>query len=184
MSEPLVERLRRGDSLAYREAVELYGASIYGFLVRMSRDRALAEDLAQDTWIALARSARSLEMDTRLLPWLYTVARNAYRSHRRWALLDPSRWLVAEPSDGAGDSNETPEMHAMANQTRDRLERAMAKLEPNDREALLLGLDADLTSADRAKIAGVSDDAYRQRLHRARAALAEELRITNSRGAR
>jgi|GEM_PF-2411490 len=117
MPSDLVERLRRGDDDAYREAVALHGNGLYSFLLRLCGQRELAEDLFQETWLALARHAVKLPPDTRLAPWLYAVARNAYRSHRRWAWVDVSRWLVVDHDDTLASCEASPEQVAVAGQT-------------------------------------------------------------------
>src|SRR5262245_65663621 len=79
----LVARLRDGDTGAFDEVYGAYRSRIFAFLLRMSRSRTIAEDLLDETWLRLVRHACSLSPDTRLGPWLFTVARNLYWSHRR-----------------------------------------------------------------------------------------------------
>jgi RNA polymerase sigma-70 factor (ECF subfamily) len=87
----LVKGLMRADPQAFDAAYERLRAPLYAFLVRLSGQRALAEDPLQETWLRLARRATELPVDAELRPWLFTVARNLYISHRRWALLDAQR---------------------------------------------------------------------------------------------
>src|SRR5512145_2118176 len=84
----LVEGLRRGDTAAFDLAYDAYRARLFAFLLRLSRRRAVAEDLLDETWLRLVRHARDLQPDTRLSAWLFTVARNLYWSHRRTCLLE------------------------------------------------------------------------------------------------
>jgi len=74
----LVARLREGDTGAFDEAYDAYRPRVFAFLLRMTRSRAVAEDLLDETWLRLVRHARRLLPDTRLGPWLFTVARNMY----------------------------------------------------------------------------------------------------------
>ena len=90
----IVEGLRRGDRAAFDAAYALHRARIYGFLLRLSGRRDVADDLFQEVWTKLAQHAPRLREDTVLSAWLFTVARNAHTSHRRWNMLDLSR-LVA-----------------------------------------------------------------------------------------
>ena len=116
MAGDLLDGLRRGDAAAYREAVRVHGPALYSFLLRLAGRKEVADDLFQETWLALARHATRLRADTRLEAWLFTVARNAHRSHRRWRWADLSRWLVDEdveavattpsPEDAAARSQE------------------------------------------------------------------------------
>src|SRR5436190_22595256 len=71
----LVARLRAGDTGAFDEVYEAYRPRVFAFLLRMTRNRALAEDLLDDTWLRLVRHATRLLPETRLGSWLFTVAR-------------------------------------------------------------------------------------------------------------
>src|SRR5262245_60098557 len=90
----LVDRLRRGNLAAFDAVYAAQGARIFPFLVRLAGRRETAEDLAQETWIHFAKAAPRLAPDTRLAPLLFTIARNAFLSYRRWALLDLSRIVM------------------------------------------------------------------------------------------
>jgi len=61
---------------------------LFGFLVRLTRRRDLAEDLLEETWLRFVTHASRLEADTRLGPWLFMVARNVHISHCRSRALD------------------------------------------------------------------------------------------------
>ena len=99
MADECVRALRNGDAAAFDAAYALYHRRIYDFLYRLSGRRDLAEDLFQETFIKLARHATTLREDTELGAWLFTVARNAYRSHRRW-VLDLWIWCAAGRAGG------------------------------------------------------------------------------------
>jgi RNA polymerase sigma-70 factor (ECF subfamily) len=79
----LVGRLRDGEPAAFDAVYEAYRARVYSFLARMARSREVAEDLAEETWLRLVEAAPRLRPDTRLGPWLFTVARNLYYSYCR-----------------------------------------------------------------------------------------------------
>src|SRR5690242_5312949 len=87
----LVAGLRSGDAVAFDRVYATFHPRVYGFLLRLSGRRDTAEDLAQETWLRLARAAPGLRPDTTLKPLIFTIARNAFLSHRRWAMLDLSR---------------------------------------------------------------------------------------------
>jgi len=90
--------------------------------------------------------------------------------HRRWAWVDVSRWLVGEVPLSVADLSPGPEVDAASAQATLRLESAVQALPEKDREVLLLSLDDALSPAERAAVLGVSEAAFRQRLHRARKA--------------
>ena len=86
----LVERLRQGDADAFDEVYAVFNTRVFTFLVRLSRRRDVAEDLLEETWLRLVKHARRLRPDTRLGPWLFTVARNIHVSYTRSRMLEDS----------------------------------------------------------------------------------------------
>jgi len=169
----LVARLRRGDAAAFDHIYALYHPRIFSFLLRLTGRRDTAEDLAQETWLRLARAAPTLREDTTLAALLFTIARNAFTSHRRWAMLDLSRVVTFgleivshAPADGSPEAQHE-RTHAIA-----RLEAALASLPVASREVLLLVGVEGMEQEEVAKVLGVSYDAMRQRLSRGRAQLA------------
>src|SRR5215471_15760132 len=87
----LISRLRGGDAAAFRLLYARHEGRVFRFLLRLANDRAVVQDLFQETWLALARSASRLEAVDDLAPLLFTMARNKFLNWRRWALLDLSR---------------------------------------------------------------------------------------------
>src|SRR5437899_9441374 len=76
----LVERLRQRDADAFDEVYAAFNTRLFTFLVRLSRRRDVAEDLLEETWLRLVKHAQRLRADTRLGPWLFTVARHLHVS--------------------------------------------------------------------------------------------------------
>lgn len=169
----LVTRLRRRDPAAFDAVYARYHARIWSFLLRLSGRRHLAEDLFQDTWLAVARHASDVAPDTDLTAWIFTVARNRWRSHRRWSILDFSRLaeLAHEPEDHAP----SPDREAAARADAEALTQAFQRIAPAHREVLLLSVVEGLETARVAEVLGLKPDAVRQRLSRARAELASKL---------
>jgi RNA polymerase sigma-70 factor (ECF subfamily) len=180
---PLVDGLRRGDRRSFDTVYARYRGRVYGFLVRLCGRRDVAEDLFQETWLKLSRSAPRLAEDTDLRAWLFTVARNAWISHRRWSMLDLSR-LVAIEDDALPPPRATgAEDRADAARDVQRLERAIARLPVASREVLLLVGVEGFEQDEAAALLGISYDALRQRLARARAQLAERLAMVETKEA-
>ena len=178
----LVGRLRAGDPGAFEAVYEAYRARLFSFLVRLSRRRDVAEDLLEETWLRVVTSARRLDPDTRLAPWLFTVARNLYWSYCRSRLLEDELaaglfdvWPVAPPP--------SPFEEAAASELERRIEQALATLPARYREVLLLVANDEIGPAEAAAICGIRPEAMRQRLSRARAMLAEALDVPVRRAA-
>jgi RNA polymerase sigma-70 factor (ECF subfamily) len=174
----LVARLRRREPAAFDDVYALYQVRIFRFLLRLAGSRQLAEDLFQDTWLAAARHTEGLAEDTDLGAWLFTIARNKHRSHRRWAFLDFTQRerLAHEPAEHAP----APDRGAEARAEAAAVTEAFARLAPAHREILLLIVVEGLETAQASAVLGLKPDAVRQRLSRARAELATHLETENA----
>jgi RNA polymerase sigma-70 factor, ECF subfamily len=171
----LVARLRAGDTGAFDEVYDAYRPRVFAFLLRMIRRRTLAEDLLDETWLRLVRHAHRFRPDTRIGPWLFTVARNLYWSARRNSLVEETYapdLLALWPSSAPWPS---PFDLAAASELERRVECALSTLSPHYREVVLLIAHEGLTPTDAAAVCGITPEALRQRLSRARAALAHKL---------
>jgi RNA polymerase sigma-70 factor (ECF subfamily) len=173
----LVAKLRAGSADAFDEIYDEYRPRIFGFLLRLSRRRAVAEDLLDETFLRLVRHAPALRADTNLGAWLFTVARNLYWSYRRASSLeddaDPaalSLWPIATPDPSPFDL-------AASNELESRFEQALSGLPPQQREVLLLVIREGLKPSEAADVCGVTPEALRQRLARARAALIQHMHL-------
>ena len=174
----LVARLRRREPAAFDDVYALYQPRIFRFLLRLAGSRQLAEDLFQDTWLAAARHSADLTEDTDLGAWLFTIARNKHRSHRRWAFLDFTQRerLAHEPEDHAPSPDRTAEARAEAAAVTE----AFARLTPAHREILLLVIVEGMETTQVSAVLGMKSEAIRQRLSRARAELAAHLETENA----
>ena len=79
----LVAALRAGEPAAFDAVYDAFNARLYNFLARLANRRDVAEDLLEETWLRLVVHALRLQPDTRLGPWLFTVARNLHASNCR-----------------------------------------------------------------------------------------------------
>lgn len=180
----LVDGLRRGDTAAFDRVYDLYRPRLYAFLLRLSRRQTVAEDLLDETWLRVVAHARAVRPDTRLGAWLFTIARNLYWTHRRSRLLEEAAATELLTLWPARDPWPSPFDLAAASELERRLEHALASLSPHHREVLLLVGYEGLTPAESAAICKVTPETMRQRLSRARAALAEALGVRTHESAR
>ena len=170
----LVARLKAGEASAFDEIFAAFHPRLFNFLARLSRRRDVAEDLVEETWLRLVAHAARLQDDTRLAPWLFTVARNLYASYCR------SRALDYEAANGIGlwpvmPPDPSPFEVAAGAELQRRVESALATLPATYREALLLVSIEGMTPSEAAEVCGIKAEAMRQRLSRGRALLAERL---------
>lgn len=171
----LVGRLRDGDPDAFDAVHDAFNTRLFNFLARLSRRREVAEDLLEETWLRLVAGHAQLRPDTRLGPWLYTVARNLHVSYRRSRMLEDSHAVGLIGLWPSGSPQPSPFEVAAAGEAGRRIESAIGLLPVAYREALLLVAVEGLRPAEAAEVCGVSPEALRQRLSRARAALALSL---------
>jgi RNA polymerase sigma-70 factor (ECF subfamily) len=170
----LVAGLCAGDTAAFDAIYDAMHPRLLAFLVRMARNRAVAEDLLEETWLRFVSSAATLHPETRFVPWLFTVARNLYLSHCRSRLREHAYtsgisflWPENPPR--------SPLDLALVSEFNQRLDAAIAELPPLYREAVLLVGADELRPIDAAAVCGVTPEAFRQRLSRARALLSRRL---------
>ncbi len=163
----LVRRLRAGDNAAFDEIYAAFNGRLLGFLTRMARNRSVAEDLVEETWLRLVSSAQDLRADTSLGPWLFTVARNLYVSYCRSRLRE-SAYTADLVLLWPGELPRTPFDAASLHEFEERLEAAIAQLPPTYREAVLLVCVEQLRPTDAAAVCGISAELFRQRLKRGR----------------
>jgi len=176
----LVGRLRDGDAAAFDVVYEEFRARLYTFLVRLSRSRDVAEDLAEEAWLRFVVSSARLRSDTRLGPWLFTVARNLYYSYCRSRALDESSAAGLIGLWPTGTPRPSPFEETAARELERRVECGLAALSSPYREALLLVGIEGLSPSEAAAVCGLTPEAFRQRLSRARASLDRELGATRS----
>jgi len=167
-----VDGLRRGDAAAFDAVFAAYRRRLYGYLVRMTRRRDVADYLLQEAMLRLARHAKRLTPETRLGAWLFTVAHRLVVS---WARAEAVRGQLAGDLPRSERTERSP-LEALADsQGQLALERAFAALTPTHREvALLVGVEG-MQPSEVADILGLTPEAVRQRLSRARVQLAEAL---------
>jgi RNA polymerase sigma-70 factor (ECF subfamily) len=163
----LVALLRARDTRGFDQAYARYAQRIFGFLARLSRSRAVAEDLFQHTFLRLAERGPGLRCDSDLRAWLFSVARNAFHSHARARALAAR----ADPFPLLDDQRSGPEFGLLVNE----LETALAHLATEDRELLLLVGVEGLSPQEVATMLAIDPAALRKRLSRARARLADSL---------
>ena len=175
----LVRRIRAGDTDAFDAVHAHFNARLLGFLVRLSGNRTAAEDLLEETWLRFVERADRLTPDTRLGPWLFTVARNLHVSHcrARAVELSPAQAGIGLWPTIAPDS---PFEQAVGHEFERRIEQAIASLPVAFREVLLLVAVEGLQAIEAARVCGISAEALRQRLSRARARLRDRLDDTST----
>jgi RNA polymerase sigma-70 factor, ECF subfamily len=149
----------------------LHQGEIYAYLSRMVRDSELAADLTQETFVKAYRAFDSLEDPGRGRAWLYQIAgRTALDELRRRRIVRFVPW-TGESRGVVASAEDT----ALRRRVSADLERALARIPPRQRQALLLAELHELTGLELAEALGVSHVAARALLTRARESLRQAL---------
>lgn len=168
----LLEAARGGDRAALDALLRRYDQRIYRFGMKMcGGDAEDARDVLQETMLQLARSLRDLRGESSLSTWLYAVARSFCVKARRRSKFAPTTTAVLDEATPIADGRASPEEEAARRQLLSVVERALAELEPQQREVLLLRDGEGLSAAEVARVVGASEEAVKSRLHRARVAI-------------
>lgn len=177
----LLQRLKNGDESAYEDVVRTHGARAYGVARRFLEDGPDAEDAVQDAFLSAWRAIGQFDGRAALSTWLHRITVNAAlarlnaRSRRHETPMDD---ILLNPS-GTEDSTELPDTRPdplVQAELAQLVWTAVKGLEDNDRAVLVLRDVEEFPSKEVAARLGISDSAVRQRLHRARQAIAERLR--------
>jgi RNA polymerase sigma-70 factor (ECF subfamily) len=170
----LVRGMRAGDMAAFDDVYGMFNIRLYNFLRRLSKCADVAEDLLEETWLRFVSSGATLHPDTRLEPWLFTVARNLFVSYCRSRSREQSYTsdVLLWPDERSPSPLETTLSHELQGG----IEAALAALPTKYREALLLVAVEQMRPAEAAAVCGIAPDAFRQRLSRARAQISSELK--------
>lgn len=186
-ADPLAERLRAGDPEACREMIDRHAARMLRILMRLRGDRFEAEDLLQETWIAACQAARDYRGDASLQTWLERIAVNAaaMADRRRLALSRGGGVAPMRLAASTGGDDDAPawelrapddsEAAAIWRETLAELSAAVTGLPRTLRDVLVLRDLQGASTRQAAQELGISEDAVKQRLHRARAHLRRAL---------
>lgn len=171
----LMDRIRAGDRDAFAHLVDRYKDELVRFLTRLAGSRAQAEDVAQETFVALFRNASKYQESGRLRAYLYRIATNRLRSDaRRQARRRLLGWLVPS-GDNGGPPPETPQSAALASETQRKVAAALGRLPVHYRAPLLMHTVDGMPYQEVAQLLGCREGTVKSRINRGRRMLKEEL---------
>src|SRR5271156_1411000 len=168
--EQLILELQQGSEEAFTELFLRYRDRVYGFFRRRMNGAAQAEELAQETFLAVLRAAHRYEPRGTFRAYLFGIAFNILSAHRRKSGLDSMR-IDSAPDEVPDPSGTNPENVIWIRQ-------AVERLDAPEREVLLLREFEELSYEEIAKILRAPVNTVRSRLFRARMALREILATT------
>ena len=180
----LVASARRGSQDAYRELVKRFERPVYSLVLRMVQDPATAEDLAQEVFVKAFRRLDTYDERWKLSSWLFKIAHNTTIDHLRRGGPETVSLEGEEGDDkrggglGAVLADATAEDPAAAAERRDlarSLERAIGRLRPEYRQAVLMFYAHGASYQDICEVTGLPLGTVKTNLHRARKELAEAM---------
>lgn len=169
-----------GSESAFREIVLRYERPVYGLIVRMVRNPARAEELAQDTFVKAFRALHTYDVQRKFSAWLLTIAHHVAIDELRKAApairsLDEMAESGAQPGEIADTKGSSPAAVAERTALRVALRTAMGRLRPEYRDVVVLRYERELDYDEIAEITGLPMGTIKSALHRARKELAEHL---------
>jgi RNA polymerase sigma-70 factor (ECF subfamily) len=183
--QEIVALARAGEEAAYRELIRRYERPLFSLLYRMVRDRELAEDLAQETFVKALNAIESYRPEFKFSSWIFKIANNAAIDHLRRRELNT---LSLEGSPHAetpeaveatalqiGDRQESPLDAVEARELGGQIERAIAQLRPEYRSCILLRHVEGRAYEEIAEILNLPLGTVKTYIHRARNELRQAL---------
>ena len=178
----LVAEAIEGSELAFRTLVERYQRPVFSLVLRMVRDRGIAEDVTQEVfvkaWMALSRN----DPRRRFASWLFKIASNAAIDQLRRKKLPTTPIETSEPDQSSildrieDERSESPDTLVKRRELSSALEAAVAALRPEYRIVVLLRFREELPYRDIAEATGMPLGTVKTNLRRARREIEERLR--------
>jgi RNA polymerase sigma-70 factor (ECF subfamily) len=180
----LMLRVRQGDSGALAELVDKYKQPVMNLACRMLRDATEAEDMAQNVFVQVYRSAQRYEVSSKFSTWLFTIARNLCLNEIRRRSRHPAESLDASHPDKPDQPRQQFEDHKTCSppdsllhaELEEKIEQALGELPENQRMAILLCRQDELSYEAIAEVLGCSLSATKSLIHRGRETLKEKLK--------
>jgi len=174
---------RSGDARAFETLVRRHRSPVFNFILRYTGGRARAEDVLQETWLKVVRSAKEYEPRARFTTWVYTIARNLCvdsarkESYRQADSIDAP--VGAEEGRELGellpDGGPSPDRAAHNVRLRPLLERALQGLPAEQREVFILREYSGVAFKDIAEVTGVPENTVKSRMRYALEGLRKRL---------
>ena len=162
----LMLAVRDGDLDSMGELFERHHGPLFGYLSKLTGNRAAADDIAQTVFQRMLKYRHTYRDEGKFTAWMYHLARRCASDHFRKASSAP---LAVDPSDleEHADQAEGADHAAVSRDDHELLHKALGRLDRGDREVLLLSRLQELSFAEVASVLECSAGAARVRAHRA-----------------
>jgi RNA polymerase sigma-70 factor (ECF subfamily) len=179
-ADAAMDRYAEGDDAAFTLVHRVLAERLRAFLLRMAKSRAVADDLLQETFLRVHRARGSFARGGRVVPWGYAIARNVYIDHTRSLAHKREKLSTNDEEPGhdvAAGPDADSEQISMASDLGRIVEKTLAKLPPNQREAFVLLRYEGMSVADASEILGTTPGAVKLRAFHAYEALRAALGV-------
>lgn len=180
----LMELYRKGSRGAFEEIFARHHRKVIHFCYRMIGDQAKAEEAAQEVFLRIARAASTYQPTARFTTWMYTIARRTTLNYLRDEKEEEEKVPIHPTGEGAdtaegialpGPQDWGPEQVAWEAQLKEKFIAALEKLPEGNRAAFVLNRGEGLSYEEVATVLGVTVQAVKSRIFRAREMLLAEL---------
>ncbi|MDQ2950266.1 MAG: sigma-70 family RNA polymerase sigma factor [Acidobacteriota bacterium] len=179
----ILRGLRAGIDEAYEELIERFQQPVYSMVFRLLGNPNDASDVVQDVFLKVFRSVGAFREQSSLRTWVYRIAVNEAHNHRRWfsrhcrqeVSMENERDGQASSVELARDPGRSPFDLALDNENRMLIERALTRINPTFRTAVVLRDIENLSYEEIAEILQLSLGTVKSRILRGREALRREL---------
>ena len=167
-----IKKAQKGDISSYQSIYEAFAHKILNFIYRMVNSQEEAEDLTQETFIAVYQKLGTLRDSSKFEPWLFRIARNfVYQKYRM--RVPPAVPIDAPDEDGRlgtqlVDSRKNPDEAFQSQELEDVVSNVIAKLPEKYREVFVLSAIQNLSYQQISDIVGRSLPSVKTDIHRAR----------------
>ncbi|MBN2804725.1 MAG: sigma-70 family RNA polymerase sigma factor [Deltaproteobacteria bacterium] len=175
--EELIKLIVKGDNSAFTLLVKRHQRGLYGFINKMISSNENTEDIIQETFVAVFKGAGQFEGKSLVKTWIYSIARNQALMSKRLKANEPAHFDSLEKlSKKAGFGEQLiPDKITRSLQIKNCISNAIDKLESSNKEILILRDIEGFSGDSVSQILGISTEAMKSRLHRARLLLMEQL---------
>ncbi|HEY7716560.1 MAG TPA: sigma-70 family RNA polymerase sigma factor [Candidatus Binatia bacterium] len=170
-----VRRIQRGETETFEILVRRHEKAIFNLLYRMLGDYDDAAETAQEVFLSAYRAINQFRGDANFSTWLYRIALNHAATRRKSTSSRQHRLVPIEDTDLVNDVDLGPAESLEKKEIRERVQRALNDLEPEDAMVILLRDLQDTAYEDIARVLKVPVGTVKSRLHRARQALKARL---------
>ena len=176
--------VKQGDAAAFTELVEKYKQPVMNVAYRMLHDAMEAEDLAQAVFVQVFKSAHRYQVSSKFSTWLFTIARNLCLNeirrrtrHRAESIEAPHPEQEDQPLRQFEDKQTaSPPERLLHGELEAKIEEVLAELPENQRLAIVLCRQEELSYEEIARVLGCSVSAIKSLIHRGRETLKEKLK--------